>query len=52
MAQIFGFEITKNKSKDQEELPSFVLPDPEDGASTAAAGFYSEFIDILKLRLT
>jgi hypothetical protein len=46
MAQIFGFEITKNKSKGQEELPSFVLPDPEDGASTAAAGFYSEFIDI------
>ena len=45
MAQLFGFQITK-ASKDKGELPSFVLPDPEDGASTAAAGFYSEFIDI------
>jgi hypothetical protein len=43
MAQLFGFQITRT-SKEKEE-PSFVLPDPEDGATTSA-GFYSEFIDI------
>ena len=44
MAQLFGFKITRT-SKDKGEQPSFVLPDPEDGATTSA-GFYSEFIDI------
>jgi len=44
MAQLFGFQITRT-SKDAGEQPSFVLPDPEDGATTSA-GFYSEFIDI------
>jgi len=44
MAQLFGFQITRT-SKEKEEQPSFVLPDPEDGATTSA-GFYSEFIDI------
>ena len=44
MAQLFGFQITR-ASKDKGEQPSFVLPDPEDGATTSA-GFYSEFIDI------
>ena len=44
MAQLFGFQITRT-SKDKGEQPSFVLPDPEDGATTSA-GFYSEFIDI------
>ena len=44
MAQLFGFQITRS-SKDKGEQPSFVLPDPEDGATTSA-GFYSEFIDI------
>ena len=43
MAQLFGFQITR--TKDKGEQPTFVLPDPEDGA-TASAGFYSEFIDI------
>ena len=43
MAQLFGFQITR--TKDKGEQPSFVLPDPEDGATTSA-GFYSEFIDI------
>ena len=43
MAQLFGFQITR--VKDKGEQPSFVLPDPEDGATTSA-GFYSEFIDI------
>ena len=44
MAQLFGFQITRS-SKDKGEQPSFVLPDPEDGATTSA-GFYSEFLDI------
>ena len=44
MAQLFGFQITR-ASKEEGEQPSFVLPDPEDGATTSA-GFYSEFIDI------
>ena len=43
MAQLFGFQITR--TKEQGEQPTFVLPDPEDGATTSA-GFYSEFIDI------
>ena len=43
MAQLFGFQITR--TKDKGEQPTFVLPDPEDGATTSA-GFYSEFIDI------
>ena len=43
MAQLFGFQITRTKG--QGEQPTFVLPDPEDGATTSA-GFYSEFIDI------
>jgi len=43
MAQLFGFQITR--TKDEGEQPTFVLPDPEDGATTSA-GFYSEFIDI------
>ena len=44
MAQLFGFQITR-ASKEKGEQPSFVLPEPEDGATTSA-GFYSEFIDI------
>jgi len=44
MAQLFGFQITR-ASKEKGEQASFVLPDPEDGATTSA-GFYSEFIDI------
>jgi hypothetical protein len=44
MAQLFGFQITR-ASKEKGEQPSFVLPDPEDGATTSA-GFYSEFLDI------
>ncbi len=44
MAQLFGFEITRT-SKEKGEQPTFVLPDPEDGATTSA-GFYSEFLDI------
>ena len=43
MAQLFGFQITRKK--DEGEQPTFVLPDPEDGATTSA-GFYSEYIDI------
>ena len=43
MAQLFGFQITR--TKDKGEQPTFVLPDPEDGATTSA-GFYSEYIDI------
>ena len=43
MAQLFGFQITR--SKDKGEPASFVLPDPESGATTTA-GFYSEFIDL------
>ena len=44
MAQLFGFQITRS-SKEKGEQPSFVLPNPEDGATTSA-GFYSEFLDI------
>ena len=44
MAQLFGFQITR-ASKERGEQPTFVLPDPEDGATTSA-GFYSEFLDI------
>jgi len=44
MAQLFGFQITRS-SKEKGEQPTFVLPDPEDGATTTA-GFYSEFLDI------
>ena len=44
MAQLFGFQITRS-SKEKGEQPTFVLPDPEDGATTSA-GFYSEFLDI------
>ena len=44
MAQLFGFQITR-ASKEKGEQPTFVLPDPEDGATTTA-GFYSEFLDI------
>ena len=44
MAQLFGFQITR-ASKDKGELPSFVLPEPESGATTQA-GFYSEFLDL------
>ena len=44
MAQLFGFQITR-ASKEKGEQPTFVLPDPEDGATTSA-GFYSEFLDI------
>ena len=43
MAQLFGFQITR--AKDKGEQSSFVLPDPESGATTTA-GFYSEFLDI------
>ena len=43
MAQLFGFQITR--AKDKGEQASFVLPDPESGATTTA-GFYSEFLDI------
>ena len=43
MAQLFGFQITR--TKDKGEQASFVLPDPESGATTSA-GFYSEFLDI------
>ena len=43
MAQLFGFQITR--AKDKGEQASFVLPDPESGATTSA-GFYSEFLDI------
>ena len=45
MAQLFGFQITR-ASKERGEQPTFVLPDPEDGATTSA-GFYSEFLDIV-----
>ena len=44
MAQLFGFQITRSKDK-EERQSSFVLPDPESGATTTA-GFYSEFLDI------
>ena len=43
MAQLFGFQITR--SQDKGEPTSFVLPEPEDGATTSA-GFYSEFLDL------
>ena len=43
MAQLFGFQITRTKDKGEKQ--SFVLPDPESGATTTA-GFYSEFLDI------
>ena len=42
MAQLFGFQITRSQGKG--EPSSFVLPEPEDGATTSA-GFYSEFLD-------
>ena len=44
MAQLFGFQITR-ASKGQGEQPSFILPEPEDGATTTA-GFYSEYLDL------
>ena len=44
MANLFGFQITR-APKEQGEQPTFVLPEPETGATTSA-GFYSEFLDI------
>ena len=44
MANLFGFQITRT-AKDKGEQPTFVLPEPEGGATTTA-GFYSEFLDI------
>ena len=44
MANLFGFQITR-APKEQGEQPTFVLPEPETGATTTA-GFYSEFLDI------
>ncbi len=44
MANLFGFQITR-ASKGQGEQPSFILPEPEDGATTQA-GFYSEYLDL------
>ena len=44
MANLFGFQITR-ASKGQGEQPSFILPEPEDGATTTA-GFYSEYLDL------
>ena len=38
MAQLFGFQITR-ASQEKGEQPSFVLPEPEEGATTPA-GFY------------
>jgi len=44
MANLFGFQITRTP-KEQGDQPTFVLPEPESGATTSA-GFYSEFLDI------
>ena len=44
MANLFGFQITR-APKERGEQPTFVLPEPETGATTTA-GFYSEFLDI------
>ena len=44
MANLFGFQITR-APKEQGDQPTFVLPEPETGATTTA-GFYSEFLDI------
>ena len=44
MANLFGFQITR-APKERGEQPTFVLPEPETGATTSA-GFYSEFLDI------
>ena len=44
MANLFGFQITR-ASKGQGEQPSFILPEPEDGATTSA-GFYSQYLDL------
>jgi len=41
MANLFGFQITR-APKERGEQPTFVLPEPEKGATTSA-GFYSEF---------
>ena len=45
MAQLFGFQITRAPKDKGEQLPSFVLPEPDDGATTSA-GFYSEYLDL------
>ena len=45
MAQLFGFQITRASKDKGEQLPSFVLPEPEDGATTSA-GFYSQYLDL------
>ena len=45
MAQLFGFQITRASKDKGEQLPSFVLPEPDDGATTSA-GFYSEYLDL------
>jgi len=42
MAELFGFQISRKKEK---EPLSFVVPTPDDGATTTG-GFYSEFLDI------
>ena len=44
MANLFGFQITR-APKDKGEQATFVLPEPEEGA-TVTAGFYSEFLDV------
>ena len=45
MSQLFGFQITRASKDKGEQLPSFVLPEPEDGATTSA-GFYSQYLDL------
>ena len=48
MAQIFGFTIgRKAEEKEQERLPSFVSPQPEDGAiEIAPGGAYGTYVDL------
>lgn len=47
MADIFGFRITRKKTKEKEKLDSFTLPTSDDGSvDVVGGGFYAQFLDI------
>ena len=49
MPELFGFSFGKKKSPDEpaSNVPSFVPPDYEDGATTVSSGgFYGSYLDL------
>ena len=48
MLKVFGFEISRAKSKKNKQLPSIVPPMDDDGAGyvTASGSYYGSFVDL------